>query len=201
MTVDTIVNYVLKTPLNTNRAILTSMLEELEGSDTSGVVQLRRDNDYNYEKIADVFVPASGEICLVDTARDGLRFKCGDGVTVWKDLEYIDSSIVKGYYFEGNFYKDKNHTQLLSGAIQKIYIDLAERIIYFYDGERYISTSGNATQIEPATEEKAGIMKLYQTLGNNSDGTMSQKAIADELDDKVEIALNMSEELLIFTRD
>ena len=201
MTVDAIVNYVLKTPLNTNRAILTSMLEELQGSNPSGVVQLRRDNDYNYEKIADVFVPASGEICLVDTARDGLRFKCGDGVTVWKDLEYIDSSIVKGYYFEGNFYKDKNHTQLLSGAIQKIYIDLVERIIYFYDGERYISTSGNATQIEPATEEKAGIMKLYQTLGNNSDGTMSQKAIADELDDKVEIALNMSEELLIFTRD
>ena len=201
MTVDAIVNYVLKTPLNTNRAILTSMLQELQGSDPSGVVQLRRDNDYNYEKIADVFIPASGEICLVDTARDGLRFKCGDGVTVWKDLEYIDSSIVKGYYFEGNFYKDKNHTQLLSGAIQKIYIDLVERIIYFYDGERYISTSGNATQIEPATEEKAGIMKLYQTLGNNSDGTMSQKAIADELDDKVEIALNMSEELLIFTRD
>lgn len=32
MTVDEIVEYVLKTPLNTNRAILTSMLEELKGS-------------------------------------------------------------------------------------------------------------------------------------------------------------------------
>ena len=57
MTVDAIVNYVLKTPLNTNRAILTSMLEELQGSGSSDVVQLRRDNDYNYDKIADVLFP------------------------------------------------------------------------------------------------------------------------------------------------
>ena len=42
-------------------------------------------------------------------------------------------------------------------------------------------------------------MKLYQTVGQNTDGTMSQKAIADELDDKVEVTLNASEELLIFT--
>lgn len=30
MTIDEIVEYVLKTPLNTNRAILTAMLEELQ---------------------------------------------------------------------------------------------------------------------------------------------------------------------------
>ena len=196
MTVDAIVNYVLKTPLNTNRAILTSMLQELQGSGSSDVVQLRRDNDYNYDKIADVFIPASGEICLVDTARDGLRFKCGDGVTVWKDLEYIDSSIVKGYYFEGNFYKDMNHTQLISGAIQKLYIDLTERVLYFYDGEQYVSTSGKS--YGPATELEAGVAKLYQSVGDNIDGSMSQKAITDELDDKVEILLKKEEETLVF---
>ena len=196
MTVDTIVNYVLKTPLNTNRAILTSMLQELQGSESSGVVQLRRDNDYNYDKIADVFIPASGEICLVDTARDGLRFKCGDGVTVWKDLEYIDSSIVKGYYLEGNFYKDMNHTQPISGAIQKLYIDLTERVLYFYDGEQYLTAAGGTNK--PASENEAGVVKLYQGTGNNIDGTMSQKAITDELDDKVEVKLNHEEETLIF---
>ena len=200
MPIDEIVGYVLKTPFNTNKAILTEMLSDLQKEGGGEITAPQRDNDYNYNKVADTYVPASGKICLVDTARDGLRVKVGDGVTVWKDLEYADEFIIKGYYYEGNFYKDKNHTKLLSGAIQKIYIDLAERTIYFYNGERYISASGNATQIEPATEEKAGITKLYQTIGNNSDGAMSQKAIADELDNKVEISLNVSEELLIFTQ-
>ena len=42
-------------------------------------------------------------------------------------------------------------------------------------------------------------MKLYDTIGNNIDGTMTQKAITEELEDKVEISLNKDEELLIFT--
>jgi hypothetical protein len=47
----------------------------------NAVLQLRRDNDYNYAKIAESFIPAKGEICLVDTARSGLRVVCGDGAT------------------------------------------------------------------------------------------------------------------------
>jgi hypothetical protein len=50
-----------------------------------------------------------------------------------------------------------------------------------------------------ATATIPGVMKLYNTIGQNTDGTMTQKAITDELDDKVEIELNMDEELLIFT--
>lgn len=204
MTIEEIVNYVLKTPFNTNRAILTAMLEELQEGD--GIVQLRRDNEYNYDKIADVFIPRNGEICLVDTPKDGLRAKCGDGVSVWKDLEYIDDYVVKGYFYDGKFYKDNLHSKLISGATQKIYIDLRSRTIYFYEGGVFLSTRGDV--YEQATEEKPGIMKLYQTIGQNTDGAMSQKAItdsqkalADEIDDKFEIALNMSEELLIFTKD
>jgi hypothetical protein len=44
-----------------------------------------------------------------------------------------------------------------------------------------------------------GIMKLYDTVGDHTDGTMTQKAITDELGEKVEIELNKDEELLIFT--
>ena len=36
------------------------------------IFKLRRDNDYNYEKVKDTFIPAKGEVCLVDTARLGL---------------------------------------------------------------------------------------------------------------------------------
>ena len=204
MTTEQIVKYVLKTPLNTNRAILTAMLQELEGS--GGIAQLRRDDEYNYNKIADVFIPLNGEICLVDTQKDGLRAKCGDGKTVWKDLEYIDDYVVKGYFYNDKFYKDQLYTKSIEGATQKIYIDLGSCTIYFYEGGSFIPTSGEA--YGQATPEKSGIMKLYQTIGDNADGTMSQKAITDsqktledKIDDKFKVTLNMTDELLIFSHD
>jgi hypothetical protein len=49
----------------------------------NAILRLRRDNDYNYAKIKDTFIPADGEICLVDTARNGLRAVCGDGVSTF----------------------------------------------------------------------------------------------------------------------
>ena len=198
MSIDEIVDYVLKTPLNTNKAILTEMLSDLQG-EGGGATAPQRDNDYNYDKVANTYIPASGKICLVDTARDGLRVKVGDGVTVWKDLEYADEFIVKGYFYKDKFYKDNFHHKPIEGATQKIYIDLHTRTIYFYEGGAYLSTRGEV--YEQATSEKPGIMKLYQTVGKNTDGTMSQKAISDELDDKFEVTLNMADELLIFSQD
>jgi hypothetical protein len=58
---------------------------------------------------------------------------------------------------------------------------------------------GTAGSIPTATATVPGVMKLYDTVGQNSDGTMTQKAISDELDDKVEASVNLVEELLIFT--
>ena len=198
-TVQEVVDYVLKTPLNTNKAILNAMLTDLAGTDSDGVVQLRRDNDYNYAKIGDTFIPLNGEVCLVDTSRDGLRVKCGDGKSTWNQLDYIDEYVVKGYYFEGNFYRDAAHTKIVQGAIHKLYIDINKRLIYFFNENEFVSAGGEV--YEPATETTPGVMKLYQSIGRHTDGTMSQKAIADELDDKVEIALNAAEELLIFSQD
>ena len=196
MFIDEIVSYVLKTPFNTNRAILTEMLSDLQKEGGEGATAPQRDNDYNYDKVADIYIPASGKICLVDTARDGLRVKVGDGITVWKDLEYADEFIIKGYYHEGTFYKDEQYTIPISGVSHKIYIDLVERVIYFYDGENFLTAASGANK--PASESEAGAVKLYQRLGNNIDGTMSQKAITDELNDKVKIQLNHEEETLIF---
>ena len=173
------------------------MLNELANSSDSGIIQLRRDNDYNYNLIADIFIPANGEICLVDTARDGLRAKCGDGKTPWKELEYIDEYVVKGYFKDGNFYKDSAFTKLIQGATQKVYIDIGKRNLYFFHNGVFYTTAGQAYNLASETEE--GVMKLYQSTGAHTDGTMTQKAISDELDDKVEITLNASEEMLIFT--
>ena len=71
----------------------------------NSVIRLRRDNDYNYAKIKDKFVPQKGEICLVDTARDGLRAVCGDGVSTFGQLDFMGDVIKKGYYKDNAFYK------------------------------------------------------------------------------------------------
>lgn len=162
----------------------------------NAILRLRRDNDYNYAKIKDKFIPANGEICLVDTAQHGLQVVCGDGKTPFSQLQYVNTLLVNGYYFENAFYKDKEHTEIIAPIAMKVYVDFSTHALYIFDGIAYVPIGGNVTR---ANSQTAGIMKLYDTTGDNIDGTMTQRAITDELDDKVEIELNKDEELLIFT--
>ena len=57
------------------------------------VVRLRRDNDYNFERIKNNFIPAHGEVILVDTAQNGLRAKVGDGYSTYAQLQFVDEDI------------------------------------------------------------------------------------------------------------
>lgn len=164
------------------------------------VLQLRRDNDYNFERIKDTFIPCNGEVVLVDTARDGLRAKVGNGVSTYAQLKFTDedirNAVLHGYLLDGDFYKTINKDGLLARMINKIYIDDAANKIYFYDGVQYKNiqtTFTTATDIEP------GLVKLYATTGQNVDGTMTQKAITDELDLRYKADIDGENELLIFS--
>ena len=150
-------------------------------------LRLRRDNDYNYEKVGNSFIPAFGEVCLVDTARSGLRVRVGDGKSNYNNLEYADDIFVKAYFNKEDekFYKDAEFSELLSGNTNRIYIDLNNlNHIYYYNGADYVVVG--AGELPTASAEVSGIMKLYNTKGNNVDGTMTQKAITDELNQKLE---------------
>lgn len=162
------------------------------------VLRLRRDNDYNYAKIKDSFIPANGEICLVDTARDGLRAVCGDGVSTFGQLKYIDGAIVRGYLQNGVFYEDKELTIQNSGIGTKLYLNLLDSKFYYFDNNAFIPISAEYNRANETTE---GIMKLYSTVGENEDGTMTQKAITKELNEKVEMAVDMEDELLVLSYD
>ena len=151
------------------------------------VIKLRRDNDYNYQKVGQKFVPAFGEVCFVDTARSGLRAVVGDGVTVFDNLEFADDIFVKAYYnkADSKFYKSADFTEEVIGNTNRIYIDLNNpNHIYYYNGVDYVVVG--AGELPTASAEVSGIMKLYNTKGNNVDGTMTQKAITDELNQKLE---------------
>jgi hypothetical protein len=162
----------------------------------NAILRLRRDNDYNYAKIKDTFIPANGEICLVDTAREGLRAVCGDGKSTFGQLEYLNDFIQKGYLLDEEFYKDLQKSEKIVGYTTRFYIDLKTSNLYFFNGERYKIIGAD---LKIASEEIAGVMKLYNTTGDNSDGTMTQKAITDELNQKVELVLSEEDdEMVIF---
>lgn len=155
------------------------------------VIKLRRDNDYNYQKVGQKFVPAFGEVCFVDTARSGLRAVVGDGVTVFDNLKFADDIFVKAYFnkADGKFYKSADFVEEESGNTNRIYIDLNNpNHIYYYNGVDYVVVG--AGELPTASAEVPGVMKLYDTIGNNIDGTMTQKAITDELNQKLEASVD-----------
>ena len=169
-------------------------------------IALRRDNDYNYKKIENTFVPSNGEVCLIDVAGYGLRMKVGDGTSVLAQLPYTDetilnniySLIVKGYLYQNEFYSDIEHTKPLEKIIGRIYIEAINGKLYTFNGTNYETQTGS---IPNATATVSGTVKLYDQIGQNTDGTMTQKAITDELNDKIEMSFVKEEEMIIFDTD
>ena len=166
----------------------------------NAIIQLRRDNDYNFEAVKNTFIPANGEVVLVDTAKDGLRAKVGDGYSTYAQLNFTDAdlrnAVIHGYLNNGQCYQDSNHSIMITPMINKIFIDDSQRKIYFYNGTSYQNiqtTFTNASSIEP------GLVKLYATTGQNVDGTMTQKAITDELDLRYKATIDGENELLVFS--
>jgi hypothetical protein len=54
----------------------------------NAVIRLRRDSEVDFERVKDTFIPADGEMVLVDTAEKGLRVKVGDGIKTFAELDY-----------------------------------------------------------------------------------------------------------------
>lgn len=160
------------------------------------IIQLRRDNDYNYEKVKDI-VLRNGEIWLVDTSRDGLRAKVGDGVHTYAQLDFEDTHYVRrGYYNQDGdklFYYENTYENVMEASTESIYIDASRSRIYYYNGG-YVSIDDT---LPTASAEVAGILKLYNETGNNTDGAMTQKATTEELKKKVEASVDADNEMLL----
>lgn len=119
-----------------------------------------------------------------------LPTKGSNGKLTWKD-----PPICSGYYYNGIFYMDPEHTVRYTSNINTLYLDKETNKAYIYNDE-YVCLVDNLNQ---ASASKPGIMKLYNTTGNNTDGTMTQKSISDELNEKVEALIDYPEEMLILS--
>ena len=169
----------------------------------NAIIRLRRDNDYNFETIKNTFIPANGEVVLVDTAGKGLRAKVGDGITTWANLNYTDEGlrqeiqnvIIRGYYHEGLFYADQNYQVAYTPSEGALYIDASKSNVYWYSNGEYV---GVHETLPAATASTPGVMKLYTSKGENTDGTITQKLFSNEIDKKIEATVDVAQEMLIF---
>ena len=153
-------------------------------------ISLRRDTEAKYLSVADRFIPKKGEVCLVDTEFYGLRVKVGNGVDNFKTLSYQDNNsnvVLNGYFLNNKFYTDSTYTKELEQGINHLYIDKnSNSSIFVWTGTEFRSVAPEAT------DTIAGIMKLYQEAGNNSDGTISQKIITEGVN-SIALKLNDSD--------
>lgn len=139
-------------------------------------IQLKHDTEANWKK-AENFKPKMGEAIIYDEDEQHslVRIKIGNGVTLINDLPFA---------------VDYNET------IADIKIE--GTVLSYTKGNGAINTYDIPdTTYAQATAELLGLVKLYGTTGQNTDGTMTQKAITDELNKKV--SLNISNNTLIFS--
>ena len=146
------------------------------------VIKLRYDQDYNYRNVGDSFVPDRGEVCLVNTRDSGLRALVGDGQKTYNQLDYVDYVFFKGYFDGEVFWKEEESVNELEKNTNKIYIALNNNNdLYIYNGKNY----EKLYNLPYANSKTAGVIKLYDEIGDNIDGSMTQRAITKELEKKV----------------
>ena len=162
-------------------------------------ISLRRDTEAKYLSVADRFIPKKGEVCLVDTEFYGLRVKVGNGVDNFKTLSYQDNNnnvILNGYFLNNKFYTDSTYTKELEQGINHLYIDKNS------NGSIFVWTGTEFRNVAPeATDTVAGLVKLYNTKGQNIDGSVTQQLFTSEIDQKIEMEVDLGEETIIFGYD
>lgn len=64
---------------------------------------------------------------------------------------YVDD-VVEGYYYNGFFYEDADHVNLITGEKGKIYVDLVSNVSFRWSGSAYVAiTSSDMVEIDNAT--------------------------------------------------
>lgn len=137
---------------------------------------------------------------------DTNKLKIGDGKHDYADLPYLNGGgedpsgssdlVIEGYYKYDVFYKEEQCLNPLARYVSKLYFDLIKKEVYYYATDGAFHALVSESQVD---SKVPGLIKLYSTTGNNEDGTMTQKAITENLSKKVEVSLSKDDtELVIF---
>lgn len=84
---------------------------------------------------------------------------------------YVDD-VIEGYYYNGNFYSDSAHTQLITPETGKIYVDLDTNKTYRWGGTTYVEISQSTIHKFVGTftvpiSQKTGSATIVHSLGSS----------------------------------
>lgn len=84
---------------------------------------------------------------------------------------YVDD-VIEGYYYNGNFYTDSAHTQLITPETGKIYVDLDTNKSYRWGGTAYVEISQSTIHKFVGTftvpiSQKTGSATIVHSLGSS----------------------------------
>ena len=158
------------------------------------VIQLRKDTELNFAKVAHKFIPADGEVCLVETTDFGIKTKIGNGVDYIGDLPYAEDgqAAIMGYYNSQYdcFFKEQTETNIIPAAVNTLYIDIPSSEVY----HRLPDHFEKIISVAKVDLNKAGLTKLYSGHGNNVDGAVTQKGFTNAIDEiKFKVSVEDSE--------
>ena len=90
---------------------------------------------------------------------NGVATLDGNGKVPSNQLPSYVDDVIEGYYYNGQFYTDSAHTNLITPETGKIYVDLDTNKTYRWGGTTYVEIS------QSTIHKYVGIMKIYNESG------------------------------------
>lgn len=163
--------------------------------------------------ITDTGAIYKGSILIADKVSDQLLMDVANHTVTLAALQEEFGNLDKVYASEEELSSMKTElSSSISNVSQKVETNWNDTIISLSVQGRtvtYIKGDGTSHSFETqdtnteyflATDKVTGLTKLYSTTGNAEDGTMTQKAITEELNKKVGVSVDESQQRLIFTK-
>lgn len=137
--------------------IQIAITTETEATLTSDVtINVGSDLNYSVPTYSELtnYVPKSEK-----GSANGVATLDGNGKVPSSQLPSYVDDVIEGYYYNGQFYTDSAHTQLITPEIGKIYVDLDTNKTYRWGGTTYVEIS------QSTIHKYVQIMKIYDESG------------------------------------
>ena len=133
---------------------------ETEATLTSNVtINVGSDLNYSVPTYSELtnYVPKSEK-----SSANGVATLDGNGKVPSSQLPSYVDDVVEGYYYNGQFYTDSAHTQLITPETGKIYVDLNTNKTYRWGGTTYVEIS------QSTIHKYVGTIKVYNEMATTT---------------------------------
>ena len=141
----------------------------------NAVLRLRKDSENNFNRSN--IILQDGELAIVSTPFSGTKIKIGDGQHRFDELNYDTLGLlVEGFKHSDIEFAFTDNSTIVDPHDHLLFIDRNTGFMYYWNNNnsRYEYVNKN----ELATNSVAGISKLYDDFGDNTDGSITQATLS-----------------------